>query len=68
MVTRMSGVLRTSDSTGSVASNGCASGQEPGTSSQPSSPQHPSQEVHPHPGRVHFHSVTTSWGEYLVFE
>ncbi|KAK6751318.1 hypothetical protein RB195_002980 [Necator americanus] len=43
MVTRISGVLRTSDSTGSVASNG--SGPEPGTSSsQPSSPQHPTQE------------------------
>ncbi|XGW28430.1 hypothetical protein V3C99_008306 [Haemonchus contortus] len=43
MVTRISGVLRTSDSTGSVASNG--SGPEPAaSSSQPSSPQHPTQE------------------------
>ncbi|CCA65586.1 Calcium/calmodulin-dependent protein kinase type II [Caenorhabditis elegans] len=41
MVTRMSGVLRTSDSTGSVASNGSTThdaSQVAGTSSQPTSP------------------------------
>ncbi|ULT96952.1 hypothetical protein L3Y34_005045 [Caenorhabditis briggsae] len=41
MVTRMSGVLRTSDSTGSVASNGSTThdaSQIAGTSSQPTSP------------------------------
>ncbi|KJH46871.1 hypothetical protein DICVIV_07065 [Dictyocaulus viviparus] len=47
MVTRISGVLRTSDSTGSLASNGSEPTDSGTSSSQPSSPHHPTQEVPP---------------------